>query len=351
MYSPKFIITSRINTQIAEIERLRVIIERSKILPSKELILRKRASIEATRSSTGIEGNPLNIREVERVLSGQKIIASERFITEVVNYKKSLDLIEKMAQKNVPFSLTDVLAIHAVVMKDLLPKEKTGTFRKTPIYVVDLVGNKELVRYTGPKAQVVPSYIEELFKWIADEAGELHPLLVAGILHYEFVSIHPFADGNGRVTRLLTLLYLYRSGYAFRNVLVPDSYYFANKQKYYKSLNRARKYNDQRTADLTPWLEYFITGICEEVKNISQKITSVSFVGDSREVVTLTQEDYQIIDLISTLNRVSIDEIVSAINASKRTVQRRLLRLVNAGILVRIGKGPSTQYQIKKMEP
>lgn len=348
MYLPKFTITPKINTNIAEIERLRVIIEQSKILPSKELILRKRASIEATRSSTGIEGNPLNLHEVERVLSGQKIIASDRFITEVVNYKKSLDLIEKMARINTPFTLADVLAIHAVVMKDLLPVKKIGAFRKTPIYVVDLVGDKELVRYTGPKQETVPSHIEELFSWITNNAGELHPLLVAGILHFEFVSIHPFADGNGRVTRLLTLLYLYRFGYGFRNILVPDSYYYANKQKYYESLNQAKKYDAQRKTDLTPWLEYFIAGILEVVKNISQKVTSVSFVGNNQEVVTLTQEDYQIIDLISTLGRVSIDEVVAAVNLAKRTAQRRLNRLVNAGILIRIGKGPSTKYKIKK---
>lgn len=336
------------NTQIAEIERLRVIIERSRVLPSKELVLRKRASIEATRSSTGIEGNPLNIRDVERVLSGRKIIASDRFITEVINYKKSLNLIGKKAQGNKQLSSKDTLDIHNIVMKDLLPKNKTGVFRKTPIYIVDLDGDKEIVRYTGPEPKIVSSCVEELFEWVAGGAKNLHPLLVAGILHYEFVSIHPFTDGNGRVTRLLTLLYLYQSGYAFRKVLVPDSYYFANKQNYYDSLNRARGYQDQRNADITPWLEYFITGIHEVVKNISQKIVSVSLANNDREIVTLTEDDYQIIDFISTLGRVTIDEIVSAIKVPKRTAQRKLLRLVNAGILVRIGKGPSTQYLQKK---
>ena len=336
------------NTQIAEIERLRVTVERSRILPSKELVLRKRASIEATRSSTGIEGNPLTIREVELVLSGQKIIASERFIAEVVNYKKSLELIEKRAQSNSPISIKDALAIHAVVMKNLLPKKKIGIFRKTPIYVVDLVGGKEIVRYQGPKPEAVSFLLEELFGWLVCDNRQLHPLLAAGILHYEFVSIHPFADGNGRVTRLLTLLYLYQYGYAFRKVLVPDSYYFADRQKYYESLNRALEYNDQRKADLTPWLEYFINGIHEAVKNISQKITIVSVADGNREVITLTQEDYLIIDFVSTLGRVTIDEIVTAVKISKRTAQRKLLRLVKAGLLARVGKGPSTKYQLKK---
>jgi Fic family protein len=348
MYSPRFTITPQMNTQIAEIERLREVVGRSRILPTKEVVLRKRASIEATRSSTGIEGNPLSVHEVELVLSGQKIIASERFITEVINYKKSLELIEKRAKNDTPLSVKDILSVHAAVMKNLLPKTKIGAFRKTPVYVVDLVGGKEIVRYQGPKPEAVPSLVEELLEWLLHDKGHLHPLLIAGILHYEFVSIHPFADGNGRVTRLLTLLYLYRSRFAFRNVLVPDSYYFKDRQKYYESLNRARKYGDQRKADLTPWLAYFIEGLHEAVKNISQKITAVSLPEGNREVITLTQEDYQIIDFISTFGNTSVDEIVSAVKISKRTVQRRLLRLVKTGLLIRIGKGPSTEYQLNK---
>jgi len=204
------------------------------------------------------------------------------------------------------------------------------------------------VRYQGPKSEAVPFLLKELFGWLARDKKQLHPLLAAGILHYEFVSIHPFADGNGRVTRLLTLLYLYQCGYAFRKVLVPDSYYFADRQKYYKSLNRAWEYNNQRKADLTPWLEYFINGIHEAAKNISQKITIVSVTNSSHEVITLAEEDYQIIDFVSTLGLVTIEEIVTAVKIPKRTAQRKLLRLVKLGLLARVGKGPSTKYQLKK---
>lgn len=349
MYSPRFTITSQINSKIAEIERFRVLIERSNILPAKELVLRKRALIEATRSSTGIEGNPLNIQEVEQIFLGKKITASDKFITEVVNYKKSLDFIEKRVRKNAPISLIDALTIHGMVMKDLLPKNKSGVLRKSPIYIVDIIGNKEIVRYTGPKPEIVSSCLEDLFKWLTGGTKQIHPLLVAGIFHYEFVSIHPFTDGNGRVTRLLTLLCLNQLGYAFRNILTPDGYYFANRQKYYDSLRQAQKYSDQRKADLTPWLEYFITGIHEVVKNICQKILAVSITEDNQKVVTLTQDDYQIIDYVSTFKRVTVDEIVLAVNLPKRTTQRRLWRLVNIRVLARIGRGPSTQYTLKKI--
>lgn len=347
MYEPNFTISPRINSAIAEIERLRAVVERSHILPTKEIVLRRRASIEATRSSTGIEGNPLTEREIELVLAGQKVSASEHFITEVINYKKALSYIEKRAENDQAITSGDILSVHSIVMKGLLPKKKVGVFRKTPIYVVDIIGGKDNVRYQGPEAHDVTDLLEDLLVWLADGTHQLHPLLAAGILHYECISIHPFSDGNGRTTRLLTLLYLYQKGYAFRKVLVPDSYYFADRQKYYGALNQGRDYSHQRTADMTPWLSYFIDGFLTVARDITQKVTAVSVAGSRRDVVTLTEEDYRIIDFISTIGSGTIDDIVSVVKTARRTAQRRLSRLVKVDILERIGKGPSTRYRLK----
>lgn len=348
MYEPNFTITPRINSAVAEIERLRTIVERSRILPTKEVVLRQRASVEATRSSTGIEGNPLTEKEVELVLAGQKVSASEHFITEVVNYKKALSFIEKFAQNGKPITSGDILSVHSIVMKGLLPKEKVGVFRKTPIYIVDIIGGKDNVRYQGPVPHSVANLLKDLLVWLVDEAHQMHPLLAAGIFHYECVSIHPFSDGNGRVTRLLTLLYLYQKGYGFRKILVPDNYYFADRQKYYRALNQAHDYSHQRAADMTPWLSYFIDGILTVARDVTQKVTAVSVTGSRRDVVTLTEEDYRIIDFISSMGSGTIDDIVSAVKSPRRTIQRRLSRLVKSDILDRIGKGPATRYRLKQ---
>lgn len=338
------------NTNIAEIERFRLLVERSHILPTKEAVLRRRAAIEATRSSTGIEGNPLSTGEVERVLAGKKVSAADRFIMEVVNYKKSLGIVERLAQTDDRFSLRDILRLHAAIMKELLPPAKIGTLRKTPIYIVDLVGRKEVVRYEGPEPEDVAALIDDLLVWLHEDEDQIHPIIKAGIFHYEFVSIHPFADGNGRVTRLLTLLYLYQRGYAFRKILVPDTYYFEDRPRYYRALSQARTYAAQRTADLTLWLEYFIDGIHVAARDITEKITSVSVAGDRRSTVTLTQEDYQIIEFVSGMGKVTVEDIVSSVGVPKRTAQRRLSRLVTAGLLIRTGKGPSTAYQVKNKD-
>lgn len=347
MYRPRFSITPRMNTNIAEIERLRLLVEQSRILPTKEVVLRRRAAIEATRSSTGIEGNPLSIADVERVLAGKKVSAADRFITEVINYKRSLEIVERLAQNDNRFSLRDILGLHASAMRDLLAESKIGALRKTPVYVVDFVDGKQVVRYEGPQPQHVTELIADLLAWLHDEKGHIHPIIKAGIFHYEFVSIHPFADGNGRVTRLLTLLYLYQRGYAFRKVLVPDTYYFENRPRYYAALGQARTYADQRTADLTQWLEYFVEGIHVAAKDIMEKITNLSVRMQARDTLTLTQEDYRMIEFISTVGKATIEDIVASVDISKRTAQRRLSRLVAAGVLVRRGKGPATRYQVK----
>lgn len=348
MYTPRFTITPKVNSQIADIEAQRVVIERSKILPSKEIVLRKRASVEAARSSTGIEGNPLSIQEVELVLSGQKIAASERFVTEVVNYKKSLEYIEKLAQRNSILSVQDALSVHAIVMHNLLQDNKIGTVRKTPIYVVDIINKKEIVRYEGPDAKHVEKLLDDLFTRMKQMQGNLHPLLIAGIFHYEFVSVHPFADGNGRVTRLLTLLYLYQCGFGFRNILVPDSYYFSDRTRYYSALHNDKQYVRQRKADLTVWLEYFIQGMQQVVSDILRKITIVSLPEETHDTVTLSEEDYQIIEFISSIQKANIQAIETVMRMPKRTLQRKLYWLVHVGILVRNGKGRATTYHLKK---
>lgn len=348
MYRPKFTITPELNSAIAQIERLRTIVERSRILPSREVVLRKRASIEATRSSTGIEGNPLNEREVEHAIAGGRSISSNRFVTEVTNYKKALTYIERLADSRDSFSAKNILAIHRLVMGNLLPKTKTGVFRKTPIYVVDIIGGKEILRYTGPQADGVPGLVHDLLVWMETDGRNLHPVLVAGILHFEFVSIHPFADGNGRETRLLTLLYLYRKQYAFRRVLVPDTYYFENRRKYYAALNLGNTYTKQRSIDITPWLEYFVYGFLASAERITEKITSVSASGKSGEIITLTSDDYRIVDFVASLRKAGIEDIVIAVELPKRTVQRRLSYLTENNVLRRVRKGPATRYMLRE---
>lgn len=348
MYKPKFKITPEINNRIAEIERIREVVKKSQILPEQEVVLRLRAKVEAVYSSTSIEGNRLNKREVEKVLAGGLVRVSERMITEVVNYKRAIDWMEKRLSGGRRVRLKDILQLHGLVMSGLLPKDKVGVYRPGPIYIVDVVGRKEIVKYVGPKRERIDGLMRSLVAWLNEDAGRLHRVLAGGILHYELVSIHPFSDGNGRVTRLVTMLYLWFNQYDFRRVLVPDVYYWQHRLEYYQALNRAKTYDGREGADITPWLEFFTKGFLEAARVLEEEITAVSLKRTDREIIRLSREELVIVDLAKQVGQVNLQDVWQALDGSKRTIQRRLKDLVEKGLLGKYGEGRGVYYRLVK---
>ncbi|MDR1710090.1 MAG: hypothetical protein LBS70_10275, partial [Candidatus Accumulibacter sp.] len=137
MFAPKFNITNDLLNRIAEIEALRGKISQVRILPDRAIELRYRATVEKTRSSTSIEGNPLNLKQVDAVLKGQSMTRRKYAETEVRNYKKALDFIDKRKLAAAAPGYDDLLELHRLAMQDLLPEEKIGALRAGPIYIVN----------------------------------------------------------------------------------------------------------------------------------------------------------------------------------------------------------------------
>lgn len=345
-YKPKFIITPEINNRIARIERIKLIVESSRILPQQEIALRHRAAVDAVHSSTTIEGNPLKRQEVVKVLAGKPVPAPERAVIEVVNYKRALDWLIKRQKQPVPISIRDVLHLHSLTMVDLLPGQKIGRWRLGPVYIVDVKGGRDYLRYTGPKAGQVKKLVNELLVWLERKGKILYPVLAAAILHYEFVSIHPFSDGNGRVTRLLTLLFLRLSGYGFRDGLIPDVYYLQFRRQYYQALSLAKIYRLQRRADLTPWIDYFTKGFLTAAEELKRNITLVTLPNRPGKTIEMTDEEITLLDFGKTLGKVDLQNALEILELPRRTVQRRLSALVKKGLLVKIGKGKNLYYKI-----
>lgn len=348
MYNPQFTITPEINNHIAKIETIRQKVKDSKILPEQEIAIRFRATIDAVHSSTTIEGNPLNKNQVIQALAG-KLNPWEKAVIEVQNYKKALDWLAKRVQNKKDISQKDILKLHSLVTDNLLPKQKIGQLRTGPVYIVDIVGKKEIVKYTGPNPAQLSDLLDDLTFWLKENKTKLHPILVAGILHYEFVSIHPFSDGNGRVTRLLVKLFLDLADFDFRGALVLDKYYLVHRLAYYQSLNKAKEYTKQRKADLTSWLEFFVQGFYEIAKDLERDISIVSISG-SKEVIRLSNEEMQILDFTKQLERITVKDVLDIIRVSERTGQRRLKLLVNKGLLIKKGKGKNIYYVLKNKQ-
>jgi Fic family protein len=345
MYSPNFTITNELLGKVAEIESLRTQVDSSYILPEREIEMRYRASVEATHSSTSIEGNPLNLKQVEKVLiEGKELTRHQYAEIEVKNYKKALDFIEKRKTNKTGITHNDILTIHKLVSDHLLPKVKVGALRKNPIYIAD---QNDVTVYEGPAVDILEQEIDGLLEWLK-ASDKVHPVIAAGILHYQFVSIHPLADGNGRTTRLLTTLYLGLRDYDMRSSLVLESYYSVDKQAYYDSLSLAKNYKNRKIAKLDTWLDYFVSGFLSSAKVLAIEVSALSGLAVGLDKTKITKSESDILSYAKQFGSISLTESMEIlVGISKRTVQRRLMKLVNDGYLEIEGDARNTKYTWK----
>lgn len=154
--------------------------------------LRKNNRIKSIHSSLAIEANSLSLGEVKDVIDGKKVRGNREEILEVKNAYLAYEGLDSLD----PYSINDLLKYHEILTKGLI--EEAGQFRKGEEGVFD--GDKCI--FMAPPAKLVPELMEDLFEWMNDAKGKLHPLILSAVFHYEFVFIHPFADGNGRIARL-----------------------------------------------------------------------------------------------------------------------------------------------------
>jgi Fic family protein len=345
MYKPNYQITDELLGKIAEIESYRTKVDSSYILPEREIEMRYRATVEATHSSTSIEGNPLNMKQVEKVLSDskhQQLTRHQYAETEVKNYKKALDFIDKRKDFKKPITLKDILVIHSLIMTDLLPPTKIGTLRQKAIYIADQDDN---VKYTGPGTRTLTKEIDELLSWLTN-AKDVHPVIAAAVLHFQFVSIHPFSDGNGRATRALTTLYLGLRDYGFRDALVLDSYYSSDKLAYYAALDLSDNYEGRKEANLNPWINYFTDGFLSSANLLSAEVAILSNLAGGPRPEKISRDDVDLLSYAQQFGSISLSEAEEILRGvHRRAIQRRLKKLVDGGYLEMVGSARDTRYK------
>jgi len=324
---------------------LRAQISSSYILPEREIEMRYRATVEEVHSSTAIEGNQLNIKQVEKVLANGTPLTRHQYAEiEVRNYKRALEFVDKRKLTGEPITLKDILTVHRIIMSGLLSDEKVGNLRTVG---VDIVNQDDTKLYVAPKASILDSEITGLLNWL-NASDDIHPVIAAAVLHYQFVSIHPFTDGNGRTTRALTHLYLGLHKYDFRGALVLDSYYLADKPAYYSALHEVQGaiYDHAVIAGLDPWIAYFTEGFLSSVKVLSIEVTMLSSVmGGSKVPKRVNSEDADLLSYAKQFGSISLAEAEDILpSVSRRTLQRKLKMLVDDGYLVVSGNTRNTSY-------
>lgn len=292
--------------------------------------------------STAIEGNPLRSSQVEGLIKGEDIAARERDKKEVLNYVKALDYIGQLgSQIRERIKLEDILALHRILMTDILPDNLLGRIRSEAVAVVDHRGH---LVFQAPPPEEVPHLLDEFLAWLSGPSRDFHPVIASGVAHYELVRIHPFSDGNGRTSRLLSTFILYERGFDTRRFFALDEFYNSNLNDYYSALASA-----DRTGELTGWLEYFAEGVAVSLKRVRQEIHELSLDSRLRETrgqVYLDERQREILHFLKREGRIRIYDVQRMFQVSRETANRLLDPLLENGLVVRRGLGRATYYEL-----
>ncbi|MBI5414852.1 Fic family protein [Candidatus Peregrinibacteria bacterium] len=342
MFDPKYIVSPKLLENIKRIATLVYGLNNKRFSNVVLVELTKRAHEISAHASTSIEGNPLPLTEVKKILknSPEHVRDSER---EVLNYNNTLVWLDKITKKhNVDFDLPLVLNIHKGVMNALISDLRCGKIREEPVFVNDPKLRKTV--YWPPDHQDVKALMKDLFGYLTKNKSKIDPLILAGIFHKQFVVIHPFMDGNGRTVRLATKVLLSAMGLNTFNLFSFENYYHQNVSKYFENVGvRGNYYDIFKHIDFTSWLEYFTDGIIDELLRVSQVLAEKSITPET----ILKPHHEKILEYLKKHDFIT-DKIYSTLTErAKPTRNQDINRLIEMRLIERVGKGKATIYRLK----
>ncbi len=328
---------------IAKIEAAEEVIRQAPLLPLWEKQFKEDAVVRSVYHGTHIEGNRLQMDEAKDVLMGREILARPRDIQEVINYRRVMQYIDDEAKRGME-RITEqvVLKLHRLVTEKILDEEKTGQYRNTQVVIKNSENGE--VTFRPPPPLEVPYLMREFLYWVNKEDEDIHPLLRAGIAHHEFVRIHPFVDGNGRVGRGLATLMLFMGGYDIRRFFSLEEFYDKDAATYYEHLQKAS------AGDLTSWLEYFTWGASVEFERVKEKVLRISRDAKAKEriggkQIFLNERQIKIIEYINDVGYIQNKMFGSlAPDVSEDTILRDIKDLIEQGLIKKVGSTKSARY-------
>ena len=316
---------------------------------SPQMVERLRTSVivTSTGASTRIEGSQLSDQDVKKLFQKQNIKAFKtRDEQEVGGYLEVLKLVFEQWE-DMPFSESTILSLHQKMLgysdKDQRHKG-VYKFGSNRVEARDPDGQLVGVIFDPTPPHLVPKEMSELLAWTQTElATDNFPnLLIISNFIFEFLAIHPFQDGNGRMSRILTNLLLLQRGYDFAPFVSHEKIIEDNKADYYVALNTTQQSWKTETEDLTPWLTFFLDVLNTQSQNALQLM--------QEEPIDLFLSDMQkqVWDYITSQDDVSRREVVEATNLNIRTVSHALRKLVDMNKIESFGQGKATRYRLKK---
>ena len=317
------------------------------LAPERLSALRRVATIESIGSSTRIEGSKLTDREVEKLLSNLAIQSFDsRDEQEVAGYAELMDLVFS-SWEGIPFSENHIKQLHQILLRH---SEKDSWHRgnyktnSNSVAAFDEYGVQIGIVFETATPFDTPRLMGELIAWVQQqrETGHLHPLLVIALFIVVFLEIHPFQDGNGRLSRVLTTLMLLQSGYAYVPYSSLESVIELNKEAYYLALRQTQSSIRTEQPNWQPWLIFFLRSMSEQVTRLEKKVEREKIV-----LAAMPELSLLIVEFTREHGRVTIGDAIKLTNASRNTLKQHFRALVERGHLTQRGSGRGVWYELR----
>lgn len=317
-------------------------IDTAALLPYYEKKFQDDAMVRAVHHGTHLEGNELNLGEAERVMLGENVVGRPRDVQEVINYRR---VMEYIGNQETLIDEEFLKKLHRMTVERILDEKKAGQFRDTQVVVKNSQTGE--VSFRPPPAGDIAGLITNLVNFInTTTPDDVHPILKSGIVHYEFVRIHPFVDGNGRVGRALSTYILFQNNYDIRKFFSLEEYFDKDAGRYYQALQSVSMHD----GDLTEWLTYFIEGLAIELNRVKEKVEHISRDVKLKErlggaPLMLSDRQLKIIEYIQGTGFLQNNAFKSLFPfVSEDTVLNELKFLIQSKLIKKVGSTKAAKY-------
>ncbi len=336
-FAPRFTVTDAITSALTAIERARGFLEAATLSDEGVERMGQRALLLEAHYTTHIEGTQLTIEQSERLWAGKAVDdARADDVRELLNYREAFKMVSEYLASGEPVTEKLIRGIHRLLVEGVRGGAgDPGRYRTIQNYV----GNSRTLEviYTPPPPKKVPPLMRELVDWLSGESA-IHPVLVSGIAQFQLVHIHPFVDGNGRISRLLSTLCLYRAGYDFKRLFTLSEFYDRDRGAFYRAIQSVR----ERDMDLTGWLEFFAGGLATQLEEVKARGTAAIRADVIARAHRLNARQSAVLAELYSAGRLAVGDLEGWFpSVNRRTLQRDLKKLLEKGLLREIGSGPT----------
>ncbi len=346
-FKPKFRISNRIAVGLTSIERARGFLEAAALSEEWVRQMENRAFVLEAHHTTHIEGTRLTLEQSERILAGQKVAnADPDDSRELLNYREAFEFVSGYLNGGSPITEGLIREIHKRLVEGVRGgSADPGKYRKIQNYVANAATGE--IIYTPPPPQDVPAMMKGLVEWLNGE-DEVYPILIGGIAQFQLVHIHPFRDGNGRTSRLLSTLCRYRAGYDFKRLFSISEFYDRDRPAFYQAIQSVRK----SEMDMTGWLDYFVNGLVSQLEEMKEKGEQAIRCDVLAKKHNLSERQVSALRYVLEYGGLTIrnyEELCPEVK--RRTLQRDLKKLMFSGLLSPEGETHNLIYRAGKKMP